>query len=345
MAAQLALGASAALVLAGCGGMSEEMGEVADALEQIADVANDDDQADEPDEQPADQSDLDGELELPVVAQSIELTVHSNGLEYTIDDLEVVDLDAEAGNDTRMQGAQLTFNGSAVNPSSGSANSSGMVYLQWQDEAGHSHQAMGQIDGATVPGGNASTPISLDITLNPEQLDTFDHGSAVVLFGTEGRSRAQLPLGSSELITRIPVQQAELVGQSFEVDGEVTVTIEEADLRWDIGGGVDDGQAILEIVVSKQNDTSGQVCWSRGEANNFTLLSASGVGTADLSMSDRGCTAAGQSHTSVTGIPVHEPFAGDYTITLDYSTTGVGSSQVPLEFTMLEEPAVPLSQR
>src|SRR5699024_2533220 len=198
----------------------------------------------------------------------------------------------------------------------------------------------------SVPSGG-SGPLEFDMTLEPHHLETFDQESSVLLVGRDGRSPAQIPVGGTgELIDRKPVPQEDLIGQTFNIaGGGILVTILEADLRWDIGGGgSEDGSAVLGIKVEKQNNTDGQRCWARGRGNNFTLLSADGDGTTDLDMSDRGCVAIGDSVIGWTGLPVRDPLAGEYTMT-HLSGINRANYEDTVSFTMSDGPGMLFSER
>lgn len=350
----VAAAAGGALCLSGCsmlpgglGGPAEDDPAEVDDVIDDSDTAEDDHAAESgPDEGVAEEAEpaAEGLDPLPVASQPIDTTVHANGLEYTIEAMDVIDLDAEAEQETRMQGASLVFNGSVTNPGSDSAASNTPVTLQWEDpNSGHSFETTGRASSDAVPGG-ASGPLEIELNLGVDHLETFEAGTALLILGQPGASPAQIPLGDGEPITRIPVPQPDLAGQSFDIDGQVTVTIEEADLRWDIDGGAEDGTAVLDLTVELANDSGGQRCWSRGTGNNFSLVQADGTGTVDMSMSDRGCTASGDRSVSRTGILVHEEFAGDYTLTHDHGID-FDEFEESIEFTMVDEPGVLLSER
>lgn len=350
----LAAAAGVMLMLSGCGmlpdgvggpGQEEEIDDDAVAAAEPAQPAADETEETEETEEAG------GDLEpLPVQPQQVGATVHVDGMEYTIESLDVIDVDAEHDQSNRIQGARVILTGSVTNPGGSSAPANAGFVLEWEDaETGHSFESSGRNMGDAVPSGGTG-PLEVEIPLNPDQLETFDQDRAIVLVGSPERSRAQAPLGSQgELITRIPVQQPGLVGEAFDVAGHMAVTILEADLRWDIDQGTEDGTAVLELMVEVRNDTDRQQCWSRGAGTNFALLTSDGTDTVDLGMSDRGCVPGGGSTVSLTGLPVHEDYAGEYTLVLDYepitSDDRFAENQVPMEFTMVEEPAVLLSER
>ncbi|MGC0249499.1 hypothetical protein [Pseudactinotalea sp. Z1748] len=346
----LAAAVGVMLMLSGCGMLPDGLGGTGQEEESDDAVA-----AAEPAQPAAEEAEeteeAGGDLEpLPVQPQQVGATVHIGGMEYTIECLDVIDVDAEHNQSNRTQGARVILTGSVTNPGGSSAPANAGFVLEWEDaETGHSFESSGRNMGDTVPSGGTG-PLEVEIPLAPDQLETFDQDRAIVLVGSPERSRAQAPLGSQgELITRIPVQQPGLVGEAFDVGGQLTVTVQEADLRWDIDQGTEDGTAVLELMVEVRNDTDRQQCWSRGAGNNFALLTSDGTDTVDLGMSDRGCVPGGGTTVSLTGLPVHEDYAGEYTLVLDYepitSDNQFAENQVPMEFTMVEEPAVLLSER
>src|SRR5699024_6291617 len=137
----LAASAGLVLVASGCGlGGPDPVEQLEEALEDVNEAQNQDDQADEVVVAGEAGGAADGRESLPVAPQQVGTTVHIGGLEYTIESLDVIDLDAEEGRDTRMQGAQVVLAGAVTNPGGDSANPNASFALEWQDpETGHSY--------------------------------------------------------------------------------------------------------------------------------------------------------------------------------------------------------------
>ncbi len=306
--------AASALLLAGCG--SDDAQELIDqAAESIPD--EDDAEPDEGDEGDGGESEPDEVVSID--DGTVDVTVHYGGLEYTIAGYEVVDLDAEASPDgevdRRVQGLELVFDVSVFNPGSDTANPSPGVTMEWDEgDTGNVIAVSGQPDFRQVPG-DASSSGEISVRIPPDDLEVYDADSARLLLGQDGHNRAQVPVGAdAELIDRFPVQQEQLIGETLDV-GDVLVTIDAAEVRWDAGGGshVENGIALFELTYTMDNPDGSQSCSTRGEGA-FALTLPNGEGITDLGVTER-CVRGGETETDVrTGFHVEEDFAGDYTL-------------------------------
>ncbi len=302
-----ALAAGAALVLAGCGSTDE----LTDGLEELSQTL-DEELPDEGDDE--DEGDDGDETVEPVVIdeREIDVAVHQSGLEWTVQELTVVDLDE--GADEPVQGLELTFATQVLNPGSDTVMPSSSAALRWDDpDTGDTIEVGSQPDFREVPG-DSSTTGAFVVTMAPSDLEVFDEASARLIIGQSGQSAAQIPLGTdAELIDRFPVQQDDLVGATFQVD-EVEVTITAAETRWDRGNGnqVEDGLTLLELTYDMTASGS-QSCSTRG-TGAWALTLPSGDGVVDLGVSER-CVRGGETETDVrTGFDIEGDVAGEYTL-------------------------------
>src|SRR5690625_3388418 len=123
------------LLPGGWGGPGQEE----DRDDQLVGSIDDDQSEDDQDKAAVEAEPAGGDLDaLPVTAQQVGATVHMTGIEYTIEAMDVVDLDAEADRDIRMEGAEVTFSASAANPATES-RAEGDLRALHADEIGRAH--------------------------------------------------------------------------------------------------------------------------------------------------------------------------------------------------------------
>jgi len=320
--------AATALLLAGCGAddVAETIGSVADVVD---DGATDGAETTEPDDAADDvgASDADGgsddddagepaSAEVPVAGRSIDATVFHSGLEYTVSELSVVDLDADAGADgadERVQGLMLTFDVSVFNSRSDTVSPSVPVSLRWDEPGtGNVVDVTGRGEFRQVPGDSSSSGQIL-VQLGPDDLAVYDDASARLIVGRSGQSAAQVPVGSAaELIDRFPVPQPVQI-DPFDVEG-VLVTVTDVEVRWDqLDRHVDDGTALLELTYTMDNQGVSQSCSSRN-GGAWPLTLPDGDSIVELGVSER-CVRGEQVVTDVlTGLLIGAEYAGDYTL-------------------------------
>lgn len=354
--------AAAGLLLVGCGG-DEAIGQLTDAFSEAAedDAADEEtdaepvesdetDETDETDGSDTGETDDAGASEQPaadvttVDGRTIDETVHYAGLEYTVAGMTAVDLDAEASPDgqvdNRVRGIELTFDVSVFNPGNDTVMPSPPISLRW-DETGTGNvvDVSGRAEFRQVPGDSSSSG-EIVVTVPPADLEVYDDASARLILGQSGHSAAQVPVGSdAEIITRFPVQQP-FVGESFNVSG-VEVTITAAEVRWDYTGNshLEDGQALLELTYTMDNQSDSQSCSTRGQGA-FALTLPSGDGIVDEGVTER-CVSGGEAETDVrTGFLIDGDYAGDYTLRHER-----GGEQDEITFTLVAEEGVPSSER
>ncbi len=318
------LAAGAALLLVGCGD------DVTDAVEELTDAIQEDlpDEAVPEDLEPPatddDAGDAPSSEAVDIDPRSIDVTVHHGGLEYTVEELAIVDVD-------EVHGTELVFATSVFNPASSSATPAPPIALRW-DEPGTDNvvEVNGRGEFRQIPG-NSSSSGEIIVPLRPDDLEVFDDRSARLLIGASGRSAAQVAVGGEAVtIDRLPVQQP-LEDETFDVDG-VVVTITEAEVRWDNPNGshVDDGTALLELTYRIENQSDSQSCSTRGEGA-FNLTLPDGDAIIDLGVSER-CVRGDQTETDVlTGFLIDEDYAGDYTLVHER-----GDDADEISFTLVE---------
>lgn len=337
--------AAVALLLAGCGG-DDAVDELTDAIADDVDEHEDetDDDAETEDPPDTDEVDDDATAAVTIDGRSIDTAVHHLGLEYTIEQMTVVDLDAEASPDgevdQRTQGVELTFDASVFNPTSDTMMPSLPVSLRWDEaDSGNVVDVPGRAEFRQVPG-DASSSGEIVVQIPPADLELYDDASARLILGQSGNSAAQVPVGSdAELITRFPVQQPSVVGESFDVN-DVLVTITAAEVRWDYGNShVEDGVALLELTYDMEERGGSQSCSTRGEGA-FALTLPSGDGIVDEGVTER-CVRGDQTETDVrTGFLIDGDYAGDYTLRHERS-----DDQDEITFTLVDEEGSPAAER
>lgn len=321
----VALGAlsAGALVLSGCGSIIEGMlgddDDVEDIFEDLEDVEDADDTTDDAiDADKAIDEGSGGVEEVSVMGRSIDATVHYSGLEYTIGQMTVTDHDE--GQDMRIRGLTLDFDVSVSNDWSDSQMPNVPIALQWDEEGtGHVVEVNGQADLRQVPAG-ASASGAFSVNIGVDDLDTYNDQTARLLLGRSGQAQAQVPVGpQAELVTLFPVAQDHLVGEVLET-GPVPIIIESAHVQWNLGnsnaGQVENGTVLFEMGLTMDNTSEHQVCLSRGQGSNFSLVAAGGEGYVDMGVSDR-CASGGQAIDVWTGLTIDEDYAGNYTLSTD----------------------------
>ena len=337
--------AGLALLGAACG--SDDAQELAEqAAEAVADEAGADEAAadeDGGDDESGDEGEATGQV-ATIEARALDATVHHGGLEYTVTGVEVVDLDAEASPegevDQRVQGLELVFDVSVFNPRGDTAMPSPQATMQWDEgDTGNVVAVSGRPDFRQVPA-DASSSGEIVVPVAPADLETYHEASARLILGRDGHNPAQVPVGSdAELVDRFPVPQP-LDGETLDVS-EVEVTITAAEVRWDNPNGshLEDGQALLELTYTMDNQGGSQSCSTRGEGA-FALILPNGEGVVDLGVSER-CVSGGEAETDVkTGFVVDEDYAGDYTLRHERS-----DDQDEFDFSLVEGDGVPAAER
>lgn len=329
--------AGAGLLLAGCGGATDELAEGLQQLEEAADQqaaqaqADDGDDEDRPEVEPA-------EIEFGEVSG----TVRYGQFEYTLQGAEAVDLDVDEDGQVgeRRLGAELTFEIQVLNTGDGTGMPGAPMSVRWEvPDTGDAVTVSAQPDFREVPA-DATTTGEVTATLPPSDLEVWDGASARLVIGHDGRSPAQLPLGAdAELVDRFPVPQP-FEGTTLEADG-VTVTITAAELRWDNpdGSHVDDGEVVLELRYDMVGGDS-QSCSTRG-SGAWALTLPSGDSIVDLGVSER-CVRGGETETDVlTGFALDvDDSEGSVTLTHER-----GDEQDQAELELVHGDGLPAAER
>lgn len=300
--------AGASLVLAACGATDE----VTEGLEDLS-QSLDEQVPDEGDDEATEATDAATTEPVAIDERELDVTVHHGGVEWTIQELTVVDLDE--GAEEQVRGLELSFVTQVTNPLDETVQPGSQVVLRWDDaDTGDTMEVGGQPDFREVPG-NSSTTGAFVVTLPPSDLEVYDEDTARLVIGRSGQSAAQAPIGAdAELIDRLPIQQDDLIGATLTVDA-VDVTITAAEIRWDNGDGshVADGEALLELTYDMTATSGSQSCSTRG-TGAWALTVPSGDGLVDLGVTER-CVRGDQTETDVrTGFIVDADFAGEHTL-------------------------------
>lgn len=324
----LAIGFVAA-ALAACSGTGDALGEPAEANDDVViqqeqpqqdDGANPGDSDVDDDGVAGAADDADGGNAIILPARTIDATVYVGGLEYTIGEVRVLDLDDEAGRlPQRTHGLQVDIDVEAFNPTDSQSMVNLMATLSWVDpESGLLHQGFGSPpQGAGVPGGGRAN-LALEYQVDGMEVDTFSLESAALRFGNEGQHAAVVPLGDEgELKSKFPHFQEQMVGVTVELE-DVSWTIDEAFIGYNHGNSrLGDDQVLLEIAYTFANDSEHQQCHYRGDGQNFELLhTATGIGTTDLG-TER-CVRSGAQEQWRTGFLLpSDGFTGTWTLTVN----------------------------
>lgn len=347
----LLMAAAGAFALAGCGGYgaSEAVGQLTEALgsdeaEEVtetetepAEASDAEPAAAEPDEAPGDTDEV-----VTIGERTIDTAVHHGGLEYTLAQMTVVDLDAQGGGEVeqRVQGLELTFDVSVFNPSNDTMTPSPQVSLRWDEpDTGNVVDVSGRAEFRQVPGDSSSSG-EIVVQIPPQDLEVYDDASARLVLGRSGQNPAHVAVGDqAETIDRFPVQQP-LDGETLDVN-DVLVTITAAEIRWDNPNGshLEDGTALFELTYTMENQADRQSCSTRGEGA-FALTLPNGDGIVDLGVTDRCVRGDETVEGAQTGFLIDADFAGDYTLRHERS-----DDQDEISFTLVETDGVPAAER
>lgn len=341
---------SAGALLAGCSSGATAEDDDPDQTTVITDEGPEEDDA--PAEDPVDdgadgggEGDEGGAIILPT--RTIDQTVYYNELEYTVGEVRVVDLDHEADNlPQRIQGLHVEVDLDAFNPGSTQASTNASTALDWVDpESGLAYQAHGaRGQAAGVPGGGRAN-LTLEYQVHAPDAETFSLETGALVFGTEGRHAAVVPLGGErELEDKFMHFQDDMVGTVFDFEGgDVTFTIDEAYIAYDLGGSrLEDSEVLLEFMYTFVNNTEHQHCHYRGTGENFQMIHATtGIGATDLG-TER-CVGAGAQEQWFSGLTLPaDEFTGTWTMTvnLEYASAIAvrEDMQQEAEFEIVENP-------
>ncbi|MFP4234888.1 MAG: hypothetical protein ACLFUG_08170 [Nitriliruptoraceae bacterium] len=330
--------AAATVLLAGCGDEADDaVASLTDAIDDAAEPEPDTAADDPATDAAADAGTAPQAEGATVTGRAIDATVFHAGLEYTVSELVVVDLDE--GADERVRGLELTFDVSVFNTGTDTVQPAPPVSLRW-DVPGTDEvvDVPGAAEVRQVPGESSSSG-EIVIPLLPDDLADYDDATARLIIGRSGQSAAEVPVGAgAELITRLPVPQP-LEGTTLEV-GDLVMTITAAEVRWDNLGTpthVEDGLARFEVTYSMENLGEAQSCSRRGEGNSWFLTLPNGDAVADFGVSER-CVRRGETITDVfTGFVIDADYAGDYTL----RHVREGDIEGEAAITLVEAPATP----
>lgn len=324
-----AIAASAVLILAACSGVGELVDQAEQLSEAIEEQAAAQEGADEGDVQEVTDEAAGGDQNAADVVtiedRPLNGAVYYGGLEYTVEHLTVVDHDVDPATgepaEIRMRGVELTFDVTLSNDWSSTQAANIPVALQWDEPSGNVVEVAGSADTRPVPAG-ASASGAFVINVLPDDLALYDDASARLVLGRSGSAVVQVPVGSEPpLIARYPVAQPHVAGQALEL-GPVTMTVDEATVRWNHGDTsqpqLDEGEVALVMSFTMANNSDGQVCLARGEGTNFSLVKDTGEGYTDLRVSER-CVAGGDTLTVLTGFTIDDDYAGDYSLASEVS--------------------------
>jgi hypothetical protein len=346
--------ATVALVGAACGGsdLAEQAQELADAAGQAvedAEEANEEalaeEDADVGDEDTAERAeppatvDLDG-LEAQVPAG----TVYQRGFEFTLTELQVLDLDQQHADETgteltdRVRGFEVVAEVDVFNatPDPGQPGRTA-VSLRWEEPGSDNVvDVRGQLEVREIPS-QASSSGQVTVPLSVDDAELLDVETAAFVFGETGRSAAVLPIGSQpELVTRLPEFQSALEGETIDLDG-IEVTIVEGWVYYGTAsdGPLPDGEALLELTYDVDNAIDAQSCSTRG-TGAWALTLPDGTGVVDLGVSER-CVSGDQVERGIlTGFFIDADYPGEYTLAHE---RGAGGETLAgeISFTLLDE--------
>jgi hypothetical protein len=289
-------------------------------------------------------------IEERVIDQAVQYGV----IEWSVEEMVVVDLDADLQPGEQPQGVELTFPTRVYNAGGNTASvTTTPIALQWDDPGtGDTFTVAVQADFRDVPA-ESFTSGELRALLPPDDRAIFDDDSAYLLVGRPGVTPATVPIGSGvEAVDRLPVPQ-DTEGWTFEIEGEDTarraiadtVIVTGAEVRWSgpEGQPLEDGNSLLQIAYTIENRGEGQTCSQRSEGG-WRLTLPDGDGVNDLRVSER-CVAAGDTVTGIlTGfiIPTEE-FAGDYEL-LHRRGSGATDPAGEVSITLVDGEGVRLSE-
>lgn len=327
---------AAALVASACGGSGTD-----DAADAATDAGTDDpvtetEVENDPDDAAPDAEPDAGEAELPVIEpREIGETVRYAGFEFEVQSLAVDDEGVDDPATAVPLG--LTFDLSVENTEPASATPAVPVALQWNDEGDDVVEISGMTEFREIPGESSSRG-TVEFQVPPTDLETWDEDSARLVFGRSGDATALVPLGddAGDLVTRMTVSQD--LGDELDLGGFL-VEIEGAVVRWDLPGSrqqVEQGTAILEVSARITNGTDGQQCLgSQGGRITPTITLVDGTSRTLLDTNVNCLSVDEVERDAKIAFDIDDPFAGDYTVTLE---GGVGlDGSATLAFTLADD--------
>lgn len=305
--------------------IEEEAAEAERAAEEAAGDAADPsgdspaEPAPEPDPPPLDPADF------PTIEErTIDAVVQYGVIEWDIQEMTVVDLDADLQPGEEPQGVEITFPTRVFNAGGGTASINRTpISLQWTDDVGDTFTVSAEADFRDVPA-ESFTSGEVRVHLDHEDRMLFDHDTAYLLVGQPGATPAVVPIGAAvEPVTRLIVRQ-DTDGWTFRIEGEDTgrqtiddtITVVDAHVRWSDPDGrpLQDGNALLQINYTIENNGSAQTCSARGQGG-WRLTLPDGDAVNDVGVTER-CAGPGDTVTDVFTrfIIPSEEFAGEYVL-------------------------------
>lgn len=293
--------------------------------------------------------------DFPTIAERpIDAAVLYGTIEWEVQEMMVVDLDADLEPGEQPRGVEITFPTRLYNAGGSTASLvTAPVELRWDDPStGDTFTVPVETDFRDVPA-ESFTSGELRTVLTPEDRVIFDDDTARLMIGRGGVTPAIVPIGGGvELVDRLPVQQ-DTDGWTFEIEGEDTarrvladtVIVTGAEVRWSgpEGQPLEDGNSLLQIAYTIENRGEGQTCSQRSEGA-WRLTLPNGDSVNDLRVSER-CVAAGDTVTGIlTGflLPT-EDFAGDYEL-LHRRGSGATDPEGEVAITLTDGEGVRLSE-
>lgn len=317
--------------------MAEEAAEAEEAERDAAGAGGDDTPA-EPEPEPEPELPAVDPADFPPIAErSIDAVVVHGSLEWEVQEMIVVDLDADIQPGDRPQGVELTFPARVFNAGSSTAAITGqLVELQWEEPAtGDAFAARGQIEFREIPARSFSSG-EIIVQLSPEDRQIFVADTAALVFGRAGITQSVVPVGdAAELVARFPVPQ-DTTGWELNIEGPMdarrnvddVITVTDAIVRWSDPElrPLEDGNVLLELTYTIENRSEGQTCSQRGEGA-WRLTLPNGDSINDMRVSER-CAAQDDTVTGVlTGFTIPtEDFPGEYRLS---HQRGSGGSDDP----------------
>jgi hypothetical protein len=334
--------AAASLLAVGCGSdLADQIQDFADTAQQAAEEATDEAAVADASDAADATDDTDTTAEPAVATEAVDLsalvaqaptaTVYQRGFEFTVTNLQVIDLDQQHAEETgsevddRVRGFEFVADLDVFNATS-SAGAPGRtaVSLQWTEPGSENVISLrGQLEVREAPS-LASTSGQVTIPISVADAELFDADTSALIFGEIGRSAAVLPLGNQpELVTRLPVELPELDDLVIDL-GALEVIITRGMIFYETGsdGPLADGDALLELTYDI--DSTGfdvQTCSTRG-TGAWALTLPDGTGIVEIGVSER-CVTRGQVERGVlTGFFIDADYAGPYTIAHERSGGG-----------------------
>lgn len=379
MRRQVATLAIVGLLAAGCGGDDDLFGGIPDLGDEPADDPADEpdapddasdeptatqpeagdapDAPDEPDAGDAGAGDADAidPADFPTIDErTIDVAVQYGVIEWEIQEMLVVDLDADLQPGEQPQGVEITFPSRVFNAGGGTASVNNTpIALQWDDAAGDTFTVSVQADFRDVPA-DSFTSGELRVHLTHDDRTLFDDDNAYLLVGQPGVTPAVVPIGSAvEPVTRLLARQ-DTDGWVLEIEGEDTgrqsmidtITVTDAHVRWSDPDGrpLEDGFSLLQITYTIENRGEAQTCSARGQGG-WRLTLPDGDAVNDTGVTER-CAASGDTVTDVFTrfvIPT-EDFAGEYQLWHE-RRSGATEPSDEIEITLVDDERYRLSER